>query len=97
MRLHELGHNRQLFLLNFDIKCRSVAERLPDKLTVSKHSGAIAHQVIVGSKETLLDFVLGECERGAFFHVFKFLIALEYHASIFIRGTTTVQTSDWEC
>ena len=39
MRLHELGHDRHfiLFLLHFGIKCRSVAERLPDKLTVIKH------------------------------------------------------------
>ena len=105
MRLHELGHDRHfiLFLLHFGIKCCSVTERLPDKLTVSKHCGAIAHQVIVGDKETLFDLVLGECRSLASVLIFELLIALKYHASIFIRGmpdlsaveTATVSTDDF--
>ena len=105
MRLHEFRYDRHfiLFLLHFGIKCRSVAERLPDKLTISKHGGAIAHQVIVGSKETLFDFVLGEYRSLASVLIFELLIALKYHASIFIRGmpdlstveTATVSTDDF--
>lgn len=105
MRLHELGHDRHfiLFLLHFGIKRRSFAERLPDKLTVSKHCGAIAHQVIVGDEEALFDFVLGECRSLASVLIFEFLIALKYHASIFIRGmpdlsaveTSTVSADDF--
>jgi hypothetical protein len=94
MRLHKLGHDRHfiLFLLHFSIKCRSVAERLPYKLAVSKHCGAIAHQVIVGSKETLFDFVLGEYRSLASVLIFELLIALKYHASIFIRGMPDLAT-----
>lgn len=105
MRLHKLGHDCHfiLFLLHFGTKCRSVAERLSDKLTVSKHCGAIAHQVIVGSKKTLFDFVLGECWSLASVLIFELLITLEYHAFIFISGmpdlsaveTATVSADDF--
>ncbi|HOO62086.1 MAG TPA: hypothetical protein PKV44_06670, partial [Bacillota bacterium] len=92
--LHELGHDRHfiLFLLHFGIKCCSVAECLPDKLTVSKHCGAISHQVIVSDEEAALDFLLGQRWSLAFLLIFELAIALEDDGFVFVRGVPDLAT-----
>ena len=72
--------------LHFGIKLCGVTERPTNKLTVGKHHGSVAHQLVVGNKKPPLDFFLGQLWSPASVLVLEFPVALEYHALILIRG-----------
>lgn len=79
-------------MLHFGVDFECVAERFSNEFTVGKHGITANHKFVVGNKKTLIDFVFGEMRCAAIICIFEFLIALENHTFIFVRGMPDLAT-----